>query len=141
MDLKKIAKDTSRTIVSYLTYQAVRVVVAQLYETNPSLGIWLNQFSTADKIQDGEAYITRLFAEQPDLGFRILTVREHLAQEVCDWLPEMVRAGIQQANMEHRRHHLERMTQFSFSEANPSGEPRSDDHPDDPAQDHDNSTS
>jgi len=127
MDLKKIVKDTTRTIVSYLTYQAVRVVVAQLYETNPSLGIWLNQFSTTEKIQDGEAYITALFEQQQDLAFRILTVREHLAQEVCDWLPEMVRTGIQQANMEHRRRHLERMTQFSFSEVSSQDESRSDD--------------
>jgi hypothetical protein len=127
MDLKKIVKDTTRTIVSYLTYQAVRVVVAQLYETNPALGIWLNQFSTTEKIQDGEAYITALFDQQQDLAFRILTVREHLAQEVCDWLPEMVRSGIQQANMEHRRRHLERMTQFSFSEGSPQDNLRSDD--------------
>lgn len=125
MDLKKIAKDTSRTIVSYLTYQAVRVVVAQLYETNPALGIWLNRFSTTDKIQDGEAYILALFDQQADLAFRILTVREHLAQETCDWLPELVRSGIQQANMEHRRRHLERMTQFSFSEGNAQDEGQS----------------
>jgi hypothetical protein len=47
-----------------------------------------------------------------------MTVREHIAEEVTDFLPEMVRTGIQQANMEQRRQHLERITQIDTS--NPS---------------------
>ncbi len=42
-----------------------------------------------------------------------MTVREHLAEEILDFLPEMVRTGIRQANVEHRRHLLERLTQTS----------------------------
>lgn len=118
MDLKQIAKDTAKTLSSYLTYQALRAVLAQLSETNPPLALWLHRFSATDKIQDGEAYLQALFQEKPDLALRIMTVREHLAQEVADFLPEMVRAGIQQANTEHRRQHLERMTQLDLS--NPS---------------------
>jgi hypothetical protein len=45
------------------------------------------------------------------LGFRILTVREHLANEVCEFLPEMVRTGILQSNLQLRCEQLERMTQ------------------------------
>jgi len=41
-----------------------------------------------------------------------MTVREHLATEVTDFLPEMTRTGVAQANMEHRRQHLERITQL-----------------------------
>jgi len=48
-----------------------------------------------------------------------MIVREHLAQEVADFLPEMVRIGIQQANMEHRRQHLERITQLDLSNFSP----------------------
>jgi hypothetical protein len=118
MDLKQIAKDTAKILTSYLTYQAVRTVSNQLSETNPPLAFWLHRFSTTDKIQDGEVYIQELFKEKPDLALRIMIVREHLAQEVCDFLPEMVRTGIQQANMEHRRQHLERITQLDL--ANPS---------------------
>ena len=125
MDLKHIAKETTKTVISYLTYQAVRTVLAQLRETNPPLSIWLSEFSSTGKIQDGEAYIRELFQEQPQLGFRILTVREHLANEVCGWLPEMVQMGIQQANMEHRRQQLEHMTQFSFDRPDPKPEPMS----------------
>lgn len=120
MDLKQIAKDTAKTLSSYLTYQAVRTVLAQLSETNPPLALWLHRFSSTEKIQDGEAYIQNLFREKPDLALRIMTVREHLAQEVADLLPEMVRDGIQQANVEHRRQHLERITQLDISDSSPN---------------------
>lgn len=114
MDLKQIAKDTAKTLSSYLTYQAVRTVLAQLSETNPPLALWLHRFSSTDKIQDGEVYIQNLLREKPDLALRIMIVRDHLAQEVADFLPEMVRTAIQQANMEHRRQHLERITQLDL---------------------------
>jgi len=120
VDLKQIAKDTAKTLSSYLTYQAVRTVLAQLSETNPPLALWLHRFSSTEKIQDGEAYIQNLFREKPDLALRIMTVREHLAQEVADLLPEMVRDGIQQANVEHRRQHLERITQLDISDSSPN---------------------
>ena len=120
MDLKQIAKDTAKTLSSYLTYQAVRTVLAQLSETNPPLALWLHRFSSTEKIQDGEAYIQNLFREKPDLALRVMTVREYLAQEVADMLPEMVRDGIQQANVEHRRQHLERITQLDISDSSPN---------------------
>jgi hypothetical protein len=122
MDLKNIAKDTAKVLISYLTYRAVRVVVAQLSETNPPLSIWLSQFSSTGKVQDGEAYLKELIQENQDLAFRIMTVRAHLADEVTEFLPEMARSGIQQANMEHRRDYLERITQLQPSDALPSME-------------------
>ncbi|MGE5656532.1 MAG: RuBisCO chaperone RbcX [Actinomycetota bacterium] len=115
MNLKQVAKDTAKVLVSYLTYQAVRTVTAQLSETNPPLAIWLSNFSSTGKIQDGEAYLQELLQQNQDLALRVMTVREHLAQEVVDYLPEMVRTGIQQANMGHRRQHLERITQLNVS--------------------------
>lgn len=114
MNLKQIAKDTAKTLQSYLTYQALVTVLAQLGETNPPLAHWLQNFS-AGKIQDGEAYLEELFQEKSDLALRIMTVREHIAAEVTEFLPEMVVTGIQQANMEQRRQHLERITQLDLS--------------------------
>lgn len=111
MDLKQIAKDTTKTLISYLTYQALRVVMAQLDETEPKRAYWLRQFSHRVSIQDGEAYLQALFHEEQRLAFRILTVREHIAEEVADYLPEMLRTGIQQANLQQRTQQLERMTQ------------------------------
>jgi hypothetical protein len=116
MDLKQVAKDTAKVLNSYLTYQAVRIIVTQLSETNPPQAIWLSNFSSKEKIQDGEAYLKELLREGQELAFRVMTVRQHLAEEVAEFLPEMVRTGIQQANMEHRRQHLERITQLTITE-------------------------
>ena len=124
MNIKQIAKDTAKTLSSYLTYQALRTVLAQINETNPPLALWLQRFS-ADKVQDGEAYIQELFKEKPDLALRIMIVREHIAEEVTEFLPEMVRTGIKQANMEHRRQHLERITQFDVQTSTPESEQQS----------------
>lgn len=110
MDLKQIAKDTAKTLISYLTYQAVKNIVAQLSETNPPLAIWLSNFSKTGVIQDGEAYVKELLKENPELALRIMTVRQHLAEEVADFLPEMTRTGIEKSNIEYRRQHLERIT-------------------------------
>lgn len=115
MDLKRIAKDTTKTLTSYLTYQAVRVVYAQLDETDPKKAYWLHKFSSRESITDGEAFMEAMFRERQDLAFRILTVREHLAEEIADVLPEMLRSSMQQANMEQRRKQLERMTQLDLT--------------------------
>jgi hypothetical protein len=125
MDLKKVAKDTAKVMSSYLTYQAVRTVTNQLRETNPPLAIWLSGFSSTGKIQDGEAYLQELLQENQELAFRIMTVRQHLADEVADYLPEMVRGSIQQANMDHRRQYLERITQLNLPDPSldPDGKP------------------
>ncbi len=123
MDIKQIAKDTAKMLQSYLTYQAVRTVSAQINETNPYVAAWLHRFSTKERIQNGEAYLEQLFLEKPELALRIMTVRQHLAEEMTEFLPEMVSTGIIQANMEHRRQHLERITQLDLS--NPSTEEES----------------
>src|SRR5918998_6441745 len=111
MDLKRVAKNTAKTLISYLTYQALRIVLEQLGETDPPQALWLHAFSSRNSIQDGEAYIQALLGERQEIAFRIMTVRQHLAEEVVDFLPEMTRSGIQQSNMEYRRQHLERITQ------------------------------
>jgi hypothetical protein len=119
MDLKQVAKDTTKVLSSYLTYQAVRVVISQLSETNPPLAIWLSNFSSSGKIQNGEAYIQELIDADQPLAFRVMTVREHLAQEVTEFLPEMTIAAIAQANMLHRCQYLEKVTQFNLTTESP----------------------
>ncbi|MGC1309311.1 MAG: chaperonin family protein RbcX [Phormidesmis sp.] len=116
MDLKRIAKDTAQVLTSYLTYQAVRTVLAQLKETNLPRFYWFHEFSSRDRLQDGEAFIQDLFQEQPELALRVMIVRQHLAEEVTEFLPEMVTTNIQQSNMEHRKKHLERITQMTSEE-------------------------
>jgi RbcX protein len=122
MDIKAVAKDTTVVVASYLTYQAVRIVLAQLTENNPPLAQWLNRFSSQSILQDGEAYLQSLTAANQELALRIMTVREHLTEEVVDELPEMVRRRISQQNMEHRRQQLERLTQLTVSNSVPDAE-------------------
>jgi type I site-specific restriction-modification system R (restriction) subunit len=115
MDLKQIAKDTTKTLISYLTYRAVRVVYEQLDETEPKRAYWLHQFSSRESIKDGEAFLRALFNERQELAFRVLTVRETLAEEIADFLPEMLQTTMQQLNTEHRKEQLERMTKVALS--------------------------
>ncbi len=122
MDLKRIAKDTAQVLTSYLTYQSVRTVLDQLKETNLPRYYWFQEFSSREKLQDGEAFIQQLFQVEPELALRVMTVRQHLAEEVTEFLPEMVTTNIQQSNMEHRKKHLERMTQMTSEELAASGE-------------------
>lgn len=123
MDLKRIAKDTSKVMISYLTFQAVKTVLDQLRETDVPCAFWLNAFSTRESLQDGERYLTALMQERPDLAIRIMTVRQHIAEETCEFLPEMITSGIQKSNMEHRRGQLERMTQMSSAELESKSKP------------------
>lgn len=116
MDLKRVAKDTAKVLTNYMTYQAVRTVLDQLGETDPPQALWLHSFSANQGVQDGDAYLEALLEEKQELAFRIMTVRQHLAEEVSDFLPEMVRTSIQQSNMAYRRQYLERITQLSIPE-------------------------
>ena len=111
MDRKQIAKKTAEVTISYLTYQAMRTVQEQLREVYPVKAVWLGQFSSQGKLQNGEAYLDELMAEDREIALRIMTVRQHLADEIAEFLPEMVSLGIQQANIDRRRRLLEQMTQ------------------------------
>jgi hypothetical protein len=52
-----------------------------------------------------------------------LIVREALAQEIVDFMPEMIVSGISQANINQRRHQLERITQLELNPSPPDGHP------------------
>lgn len=143
MDLKRIAKDTTQVLTSYLTYQAVRTVLSQLLETNRPVFHQLNEFASREKLQDGEAFISELLKEHTELAFRIMTVRSHLAEEVAEFLPEMLTTNIQQANMGHRKRQLERMTQMTSEEltANADRNVQPDDAESSPPEESDTDTS
>jgi small-conductance mechanosensitive channel len=126
MAYKQVVKDTAKVLQSYLTYQAVRIIIEQLSETNPGQAIWLSDYSDRKKVQDSDTYINDLMKENKELVLRILTVRQDLAEQVLEFLPEMVKTNIDQSNMEHRRHLLERLTQTQSSSlmSSPVDEPK-----------------
>jgi RbcX protein len=108
---KKVIQDTAKVLQSYLTYQAVRTILEQLSETNPTQAIWLSQYSDRHRVQDSDDYLSGLMSENKELLLRILTVRQDLAAEILEFLPEMVSTDIDKSNMEYRRQLLERLTQ------------------------------
>jgi hypothetical protein len=118
MDRKQVAKATTKVISSYLTYQAVQTVLAQLTETNPPLALWLRSFSGRKIVQDGEVYLLALLAENQELAFRVMTVRKYLVEEIVDDLPEMVFYEIEHQNSQHRKQQLEKLSQLSITEPN-----------------------
>jgi RbcX protein len=118
MDLKQVAKSTAKVISSYLTYQAMQIVLAQLTESNPPLAVWLRNFSGQKILQDGELYLQALLGQNQELAFRLMAVREHLVEEIMDDLPEMMLHEIKHQNSQHRRQQLEKISQLSITEPN-----------------------
>ena len=115
MQPKDIAKDTAKIVQNFLTYKAVQLVIAQLAETNPRESIWLRGYSSGGKLRDAETYLEEIMSEPrgKELAMRIMTVRDSIAEQTLEFLPEMVASGIKQDNLAHRRHLLERLTQSS----------------------------
>jgi hypothetical protein len=123
MQPKDIAKDTAKVVQNYLTYKAVMLVIEQLGETNPGEAIWLRQYSSGGKLRDAEVYIEELMSEPrgKELALRIMIVRDSIAEQTLEFLPEMVASGLKQDNLTHRRHLLERLTRspIETSDSNP----------------------
>lgn len=112
MQPKDIAKDTAKVVQNFLTYKAVQLVIAQLAETNPRESIWLRQYSSGGKLRDAESYLQEIMSEPrgKELALRIMTVRERIAEQTLEFLPEMVTSAVMKDNLAHRRHLLERLT-------------------------------
>ena len=112
MQPKEIAKDTAKVVQNYLTYKAVMLVIEQLAETNPGEAIWLRQYSSGGKLRDAETSIEEIMSQPrgKELALRIMTVRDSMAEQTLEFIPEIVIAGVKQDNLTHRRHLLERLT-------------------------------
>ena len=99
-----------------MTFEAVKTIAEQLEETDRLKALWFNQFSTRERLQNGELYIKDLFAVHQEMAFRVMTVREHLANEILDFLPELTLTSIQESNMQLRRQHFEKIMSVQASE-------------------------
>ena len=121
MQPKDIAKDTAKVIQNYLTYKAVQLVIVQLAETNPRESIWLRQYSSGGKLRDAEGYLEEIMSQPrgKELALRIMIVRDNIAEQTLEFLPEMVASGIKSDNLAHRRTLLERLTRTSDEVLNP----------------------
>lgn len=71
-------EDVKRQILNYFTYKAVRTVLNQLYEMNPTQYRWLYDFVVNNKPGDGKRFIRNLGKEKHELAERVMVTRLHL---------------------------------------------------------------
>ncbi|OVA19407.1 Chaperonin-like RbcX [Macleaya cordata] len=70
--------DVKRQILNYFTYKAVRTVLNQLYEMNPTQYRWFYDFIVNNKPGDGKRFLRTLAKEKQDLAERVMVTRLHL---------------------------------------------------------------
>ncbi|ERN00871.1 hypothetical protein AMTRI_Chr03g139970 [Amborella trichopoda] len=70
--------DVKKQILNYFTYKAVRTVLNQLYEMNPTQYKWFYNFVATNKPGDGKRFIRSLGKEQQELAERVMVTRLHL---------------------------------------------------------------
>ncbi|XP_052187290.1 chaperonin-like RbcX protein 2, chloroplastic isoform X2 [Diospyros lotus] len=71
-------EDVKTQLLNYFTYKAVRTVLNQLYEMNPTQYRWFYDFVVTNKPGDGRRFIRSLGKEKQDLAERVMITRLHL---------------------------------------------------------------
>ncbi|XP_008227309.1 PREDICTED: uncharacterized protein LOC103326837 [Prunus mume] len=71
-------EDVKTQILNYFTYKAVRTVMSQLYEMNPTQYRWFYDFVATHKPGDGKRFIRTLGKERHELAERVMVTRLHL---------------------------------------------------------------
>ncbi|PKI60201.1 chaperonin-like RbcX protein 2, chloroplastic [Punica granatum] len=71
-------EDVKTQMLNYFTYKAVRTVLNQLYEMNPTQYRWFYDFVVSNKPGDGKRFIQVLVKEKQDLAERVMITRLHL---------------------------------------------------------------
>lgn len=71
-------EDVKTQILNYFTVKAVRTVLHQLYELNPTQYRWFYDFIGSNKPGDGKRFIRNLGKEKHELAERVMITRLHL---------------------------------------------------------------
>lgn len=71
-------EDVKAQMLNYFTYKAVRTVMSQLYEMNPTQYRWFYDFVATHKPGDGKRFIRTLGKERHELAERVMVTRLHL---------------------------------------------------------------
>ncbi|KAK4772127.1 hypothetical protein SAY86_013902 [Trapa natans] len=71
-------EDVQTQILNYFTLKAVRTVMNQLYEMNPTKYRWFYDFVGANNPGEGKRFIRILVKENQDLAERVMITRLHL---------------------------------------------------------------
>ncbi|XP_077210705.1 chaperonin-like RbcX protein [Tasmannia lanceolata] len=70
--------DVKGQLVNYFTYKAVRTVLNQLYEMNPTQYRWFYNFIVTNPPGDGKRFLRTLGKEKHELAERVMITRLHL---------------------------------------------------------------
>ncbi|XP_076934655.1 chaperonin-like RbcX protein 2, chloroplastic [Bidens hawaiensis] len=71
-------RDVQAQLFNLFTYKAVRTVMNQLYEMNPTEYRWFYDFVVTNKPNDGKRFLRVLQKEKHDLAERVMVTRLHL---------------------------------------------------------------
>ncbi|KAF5471207.1 hypothetical protein F2P56_011660 [Juglans regia] len=71
-------EDVKTQILNYFTYKAVRTVLNQLYEMNPTQYRWFYDFVATNQPGDGKRFVRTLVKEKQELAERVMVTRLHL---------------------------------------------------------------
>ncbi|KAK6138331.1 hypothetical protein DH2020_027915 [Rehmannia glutinosa] len=71
-------EDVKRQILDYFTYKAVRTVLNQLYEMNPTQYRWFYDYVASNELGYGKRFIRDLGKEKHELAERVMVTRLHL---------------------------------------------------------------
>ncbi|CAI5481156.1 unnamed protein product [Closterium sp. Yama58-4] len=67
--------DVEKQLMDYFTFKAVKTVLQQLLEMNPSQYSFLYEFTVNNGVADGSTYIRTLVQERQELGERVMITR------------------------------------------------------------------
>lgn len=70
--------DVGKHLIDYFTFKAVRTVLGQLYEMNPTQYMWFYNYVVDSKPNDGKRFLRDLVKERQELGERVMVTRLHL---------------------------------------------------------------
>ncbi|XP_071711998.1 chaperonin-like RbcX protein 2, chloroplastic [Rutidosis leptorrhynchoides] len=71
-------RDVQAQLFNLFTYKAVRTVMNQLYEMNPTEYRWFYDFVVVNKPNDGKRFLRVLQKEKHELAERVMVTRLHL---------------------------------------------------------------
>ncbi|KAL3696078.1 hypothetical protein R1sor_010154 [Riccia sorocarpa] len=109
-------EDVDKHLMDYFTYKAVRTVLAQLFEMNPTTYSWLYRFVVDNKPKDSKLFLQLLVKERHELGERVMVTRLHLFNK---WNKKYNAAKLHKAitddNLDLLRQHLIQTVRFPSS--------------------------
>ncbi|CAI5977495.1 unnamed protein product [Closterium sp. NIES-65] len=110
--------DVEKQLMDYFTFKAVKTVLQQLLEMNPSQYSFLYDFTVNNRIVDGSTYIRTLVQERQELGERIMITRLDLfTRWKKRYSHSSMHDAIKEQNLALLREHLLQTARFRASAA------------------------